>query len=320
MDVKKNIQNMMIACNATKPGEKVLIVADSKPRPAHLGQTLLDAMLDMGLDATLALIPPRKVDGAEPSDAVAAAMKVVDAIYSVAEGATISHTTARKEASALGVRYHLITASEEDLAKCELRTEDLELVAERTKKLSNALREGEAARVTTKAGTDIRFEIAGRAALEVYPSNPNNGTIPYYAESAITPVEGTAEGKIVVDLAFRNWNYILDEPLTITVKGGHAIKMEGAQKDHDILWKIATTDEGASNIAELGIGTCHFLPREMRGVSIDFARYGTAHLALGRNNDIGGQTMSKIHQDVLIDKPTIHIDGQCIMKDGEIQI
>lgn len=44
MDVKENIKTMLVACNATKPGEKVLIVCDSTPRPAHLGQTLLDAM------------------------------------------------------------------------------------------------------------------------------------------------------------------------------------------------------------------------------------------------------------------------------------
>ena len=75
MDVKKNIQNMLVACNAVNEGEKILIVADNQPRPAHLGQTLLDSMLEMGLDTTLAVIPPRQVDGAEPTAAVAAAMK-----------------------------------------------------------------------------------------------------------------------------------------------------------------------------------------------------------------------------------------------------
>jgi leucyl aminopeptidase (aminopeptidase T) len=120
--------------------------------------------------------------------------------------------------------------------------------------------------------------------------------------------------------AFCNWNYLLEEPLKITVKGGKAVEMTGDKKDYDILWKIATTDENASNIAELGIGTCHFLPREMRDTSLDFARYGTAHLALGRNNDISDNTMSRIHQDVLINKPTIIIDDQCIMQEGELLI
>ena len=320
VDVKENIKTMLVACNATNPGEKTLIVCDSTPRPAHLGQTLLEAMLEMGLDATLAIFPPREVDGAEPPAAVAAAMKEVDAIYSVAEGATISHTTARKESSALGVRYHLITASEKMLGKYQLKAEDLELVAERTKKLSHALRTSKTAHVTAPAGTDITFDIVSRAALEVYPSNPNNGTIPFYAESATTPIEGTAQGTIVVDLAIRNRNYLLEEPLVVTVKDGHAVKMEGAKKDYDILWGIATTDEGASNIAELGIGTCHFLPYPLAGTSLDFARYGTAHLAIGRNNDIGGNTFSKVHQDILIDKPTIYLDDKCVMKDGEIQI
>jgi leucyl aminopeptidase (aminopeptidase T) len=320
MDVKKNIQNMLVACHAVNEGEKILIVADNLPRPAHLGQTLLDAMFEMGLDTTLAVIPPRKIDGAEPTAAVAAAMKAVNAIFSVAEGATIAHTTARKESTALGVRFHLITALEEDLKNHELKKEDVDLVRDRTKKIAKTLKEGKTARVTTKAGTDISFEIGSRPVLAVYPSNPNNGTIPYYAESAVAPIEGTAEGTIIVDLAFRNWNYLLEEPLKITVKGGKAVEMIGAKKDYDILWKIATTDENASNIAELGIGTCHFLPREMRGTSLDFARYGTAHLALGRNNDIGGNTMSRIHQDVLINKPTIMIDNQCIMQEGKLLI
>jgi len=320
MDVKKNIQNMLIACNAINEGEKYLIVADSTPRPAHLGQTLLDALLDMGHDTTLAVFPPRKVDGAEPPAPVAAAMKTVNAIFSIAEGATIAHTTARKESSALGVRFHIISASEDDLSKNELKAEDIALCKERTVKIAKALKAGKVAKVTTPKGTDVTFEIGGRATLAVYPSNPFNGTIPYYAESAVAPIEGTAEGTIIVDLAFRNWNYLLDEPLKIVVKGGNAVEMIGAKKDYDILWKIATTDAGAANIAELGIGTCHYLPRPLKGTSLDFARYGTAHIALGRNNDIGGQMMSKIHQDVLMDKPTIYIDDQCIMKDGELLI
>jgi leucyl aminopeptidase (aminopeptidase T) len=320
MDVKKNIQNMLIACNAVNKGEKFLIVADNLPRPAHLGQTLLDSLLEMGFEATLAVIHPRKVDGAEPTAAVAAAMKAVNAIFSVSEGATIAHTTARKEATALGVRFHIISASEDDLSKNELKPEDIALVKDRTIKIAKALKAGKVAKVTTKAGTDISVQIGGRATLAVYPSNPDNGTIPYYSEAAVAPIEGTAEGTIMVDLAFRNWNYLLSKPLQITVKDGRAVEMAGEKKDYDILWKIATTDENASNIAELGIGTCHFLPRENRGTSLDFARYGTAHLALGRNNDIGGNTMSKIHQDVLLDKPTIFIDGKCIMQEGELLI
>jgi len=318
MDLRKKIQHMLVTCNATHNGEKALIVADNKPRTAHMGQMILDALLDMGIETTLSVIPPRKVDGAEPTSAVSAAMKSVDVIYSVAHGATIAHTTARKEATALGVRFHLITASEEDLKNHEISFEDVQAVAERTRKISKILKNGKKVKITTTAGTDLVFEIGGRTALSIYPGNPYNGPIPYYAESAIAPVEGTAQGTIVVDLAFRNFNYLLEEPLTIRVKNGRAVEMTGAPNDLDILWKIANTDENAANIAELGIGTCDFLPGKMRGISRDFARYGTAHLALGRNNDIGGATMSKIHQDVLFDEPTIVIDDQCVMENGKL--
>jgi hypothetical protein len=70
MDVKKNIQNMLVACNAVNKGEKFLIVANNSLRPTHLGLTLLGSLLEMGFEATLAVILPRKVAGAEPTAAV----------------------------------------------------------------------------------------------------------------------------------------------------------------------------------------------------------------------------------------------------------
>ena len=319
MDLSKNLRSILEGCEAVKPGEKILIVADNEIPTARLGQKLLDVILSMGNDATLAIIPSREIDGAEPSAAVAAAMKAVNAIFSVAAKATISHTTARKESTALGVRFHLITGTEKDLEK-EISVEDFRLVKERTIKLSKALRKAKVARVTTKSGTDITFEIGGRPTLAVYPGNPFNGPIPYYAESAVTPIEGTAEGTIVVDLAFRNWNYLLEEPVKIAVKGGKLVDISGAKKDVDRLWQLAKTDENATNIAELGIGTSYILPRPLSGSSLDFARYGTAHIALGRNNDIGGNTMSLIHQDVLMNEPTIELDNQCVLRDGVVVI
>lgn len=319
MDLATNLRTMLVACEAVKPGEKILIVADSEAHTAQLGQKILDVILSMGNEATLTIIQSREIDGAEPPAAVAAAMKAVNVIFSVAAKATISHTTARKESTALGVRFHLITGTEKDLEK-EISTEDFRQVKERTIKLSKALRKAKVARVTTKAGTDITFEIGGRATLAVYPGNPFNGPIPYYAESAVTPIEGTAEGTIVVDLAFRNWNYLLEEPVKITVKGGKLVDISGAKKDTDRLWKLVRTDENASNIAELGVGTSHVLPRPLSGSSLDFARYGTAHIALGRNNDIGGNTLSRIHQDVLMNAPTIELDNECVLRDGVVVI
>jgi len=43
---------------------------------------------------------------------------------------------------------------------------------------------------------------------------------------------------------------------------------------------------------------------------------GTIHIALGRNNDMGGRTWSRIHADGLMDKPTVELDGEVVVNSG----
>jgi len=42
------------------------------------------------------------------------------------------------------------------------------------------------------------------------------------------------------------------------------------------------------------------------------------HIAAGRNNDIGGNALSKIHKDVLMTKPTVELDGEKILESGKL--
>ncbi|MCL5256373.1 MAG: hypothetical protein M1319_01065 [Chloroflexi bacterium] len=47
---------------------------------------------------------------------------------------------------------------------------------------------------------------------------------------------------------------------------------------------------------------------------------GTAHFALGNNTDmpIGGVNRAPMHVDLLVDKPTVTVDGRAIMIDGKV--
>ena len=77
-------------------------------------------------------------------------------------------------------------------------------------------------------------------------------------------------------------------------------------------------DENASNCAaELGIGTSHTMPADLKGVIWDYGRAGTIHIAAGRNNDIGGITHSLFHKDLLLTKSTVFLDDICVLKNGQ---
>ena len=45
---------------------------------------------------------------------------------------------------------------------------------------------------------------------------------------------------------------------------------------------------------------------------------GNVHIAVGRNSDIGGQTWSGVHHDGLMNYPTVELDGEVVVRDGEM--
>jgi leucyl aminopeptidase (aminopeptidase T) len=48
--------------------------------------------------------------------------------------------------------------------------------------------------------------------------------------------------------------------------------------------------------------------------------YGTCHVAIGGNDWLGGTNKCSIHWDFLIDSPTVTLDGNLILKDGEFRV
>ena len=108
-------------------------------------------------------------------------------------------------------------------------------------------------------------------------------------------------------------------PVEILVENGRAVKIKGAEEAEKIKAIIKAGDNNASNIAELGIGTNHTM-KELSGTVGDKMMIGTAHLAIGKNINIGGQTFSNIHHDGVMKDVTIEIDEKKILKNGSILV
>lgn len=320
-DIINGFRSILNACDVVKPGERILVIADNEGQSMWLGQLLMNLISSMGAEAVLMVINPPEMRGADPSATVAAAMKSANVSIRVTdEKAALVHSTARKEATALGARYCLFDSIPIEHIIKGASVEDIRAVAERTENMAKLLDQTKVAKVTTPAGTNITVRLAGRKAIPLHPLSPVVAGMPYYAEAASAPIEGTAEGIIVVDLGFIDWGYILNKPVYLTVKEGVVVAIEGAKQETDRLNAALLKYKNAGNIAEFGIGTSHIVPLPMRGTRQDAARLGTMHFALGRNNDIGGNTLSEVHWDVLIDQPTVELDGRCILEDGNLNI
>lgn len=313
------IRSMLDACKVVKPNDRVLIIADNEGQSIWLGQLVMNVVGSMQAEVVMAVINPPEMRGAEPPAPVAEAMKKVDTSIRVSNKAALVHTTARKEATAAGARYCPIDVTIEDIKK-GASPDDILQIKERTERLSELLTKAGKARVTTPAGTDISLSLAGRQSLALHPLSPIVGALPYYAEAAISPVEGTAEGTLVIDIAFIDWNHVLREPLHFTVKDGKVKDILSGGQYSEKVRNILSNYENADNIGELGIGTSHIVPFPIYGTRRDAARIGTAHVAFGRNNDIGGETWSDVHMDALMDKATVELDGHPVLNNGELLI
>jgi leucyl aminopeptidase (aminopeptidase T) len=318
LKLMEGIRSILDVCTPIKAGERALVIVNDEGGSMWLGQLFMSVIESMGAETVLNIMPQRESASLEPPASVAAAMKKVDWIVQICEKVSIMHTDARKEATAAGAKFALVLNVSLDELKKGASASDIRLVKERTESISEMLTKAKVARITTPLGTNLTMSLVDRKSIPINPMGPGFYNIPYYAEAAIAPVEGTAEGTIVTDLEMRHWGCMLREPLRYIVKAGQVVEVLGSTPEVDRLRKVLATDANATNIAELGIGSSHIVPGEMKGSTQDFARLGTVHIAMGRNSDMGGKTWSRIHQDGLMSQSTIELDNVCIMKEGTL--
>lgn len=316
LELMKGIRSILEACAAVRPGEHVLVIADNEGEPVWLGRIVMEVVNSMNAETVLVVINPPEFEGQEPPASVASHMKSANVIFRLSERDSFVHTTARKEATAAGARYYPLAHVSLDDLRRGISVDDIRIIKERTESLAEKLTRASVARITSPAGTNITMSLAGRQGIALHPLSPVVAGLPDYAEAAIAPVEGTAEGIIVGDLAMVSWGYLYRKPLCYTVKAGKVVDISGAKQDVDKLRSIFSTYENASNIAELGIGTSHTVPLPMLGIRRDAARIGTAHIAVGRNDDIGGTTWSHIHLDSLMDQANVELDDKLVLTEG----
>ena len=254
-------------------------------------------------------------NGEEPPDAVAQAMGeatvvLAPTVYS------ISHTRARIEATARGVRIAGMSSLTEAAFASALPI-DYGSLDHSTAVVARALTAATSCRLTSTAGTDLTLQLRGRSAHE---DNGNLrepgafGNLPA-GEVYIAPIETDGNGTIVVDGSLAGYG-LLRQPLRLHLYGGRIVDAAGEAAD----WLLRALDAGrpglGRTIAELGIGVNP--GAQVTGtIILDEKARGTAHVAFGTNVSFGGVNDAGVHIDAVLLKPTVHLDGVPFIEDGE---
>jgi aminopeptidase len=164
-------------------------------------------------------------------------------------------------------------------------------------------------------GTDLTLNVEGRT----WVNSDGKRNMPS-GEVFTGPHEDSAEGHIRYTIP--------SSPRGMQVEGIELEFREGrvvgarADRGEAYLRETLATDEGASRLGEIGIGTNEGIEQPVGEVLFDEKIGGTVHLAVGSSYpETGGTNQSVVHWDMICDLRRggrLSADGQAIVEDGRL--
>ena len=297
-----------------KSTESCLIVTDTIKEP--IGRAFLEFAGKISKKTDIVVIEPTKEHATEPPADVAEKMLEYDVEILVTDK-SLTHTKARKAATARGARIATMPGITEDICNRCLDI-DYEELKKESNRIWSILKDSSSIRVTTKVGMDMTFTV-GRS--EFFGKNGGSfhargdyGNLP---EGEVSFAPETAEGVFVVDASFPGLG-LLKSPITFKVRGGVAYEITG-ERSQDVKARLDRVGPKAYKVAELGIGLNS--KAKIIGLILEDEKVvGTVHVALGSNISYGRDNDVPIHLDGVIKDPDIYIDGRPIMTGGKFLV
>ena len=157
-DLARAVRAVVQDCLAVKPGEELLVVCD--PGTRSIGAALRAEGEAAGAEAVLAEMAPRELDGSEPPASIAAAMKSADVVLAPTTK-SLSHTAARREACAAGVRIATLPGVTEDML-ARVMSADVEGLRRRGAALAELLTGASEAVLRSGEDAELRLSLEGR--------------------------------------------------------------------------------------------------------------------------------------------------------------
>jgi leucyl aminopeptidase (aminopeptidase T) len=244
----------------------------------------------------------------------------VNAVVALSNYST-THTTFREFLTRLcGARYASMPLFDVAMLEGAMNV-DWRVLSRRTKEVARVVRKAVSVEITTPNGTDIKMSARGRKILEDTGMLTRKGTFGNLpaGEVFLAPLEGTAEGKLVLEWAPTRK---LDSPITLTVKNGLVTRVKGQEPFTMELEKKLSERNENRNIAELGIGTNDRAQRPDNILESEKI-LGTIHIALGDNSSFGGNVKTPFHQDFVFFRPTVVLTDRSggtttLLEDGKL--
>lgn len=313
-DIEQCAQVALKECLNLGRQELLLVVCD--PPCYEIGKAFWEVGSRLCREAVMVQITPRKQNGNEPPMHIGELFGRFD-VAVMPTSKSLSHTQARRQACEKGARIATLPGITTDVFLRTMKT-DWEKLGLYTRRIAGRLSSAKTIRVATDAGTDITFETGGRSA------KADDGRIMFKGafgnlpagEAYMAPLEGTAQGTIVIDGSF-GVGGLLTAPIIFKVQKGKVIEVESEQFGEEIEGLFGKYGTSARNIAEFGVGTLDCAKISGNTLEDEKVR-GTIHFAIGDNASMGGLVKVPLHLDGIIKNPNVWLDGNEWMKKGKL--
>ena len=232
-----------------KPGHRVLILSDFSHDP-RVWQVVQAICAELGAETTVALFERRPADYYDPPSAVCEAMMKSD--FNVLLASTgMLHSHASFTAMAAGIPSICMDGGMTlEWFQSGAVTEDMKQMAVRKHYVAKRVFGPNAheCRVTSRYGTDFTYSVADRITQPPLPgpsfdpykiinfakdeNRPGNNLLYYLfptGEFNVAPVEGSANGKLVIDLTMHHIGRLLT-PIELTVKKGRVTRSTAGRR------------------------------------------------------------------------------------------
>jgi leucyl aminopeptidase (aminopeptidase T) len=306
-------QKIVGECVALRRGESCVLVRDFEATELH--RALEAAIRSRGGVPLVASLPEAAYVDGPLAARLETVMRAGDVVL-ISTREIFPHAP-RRTATESGARLLSMCMVSEEMA---LRALDLDYhqLSRTTKRAAELVSRSSEIVIRSKAGTDIRMNIADRTVTYVDGLALDSGrsTMLPAGVVAVAPSPQTAEGTAILDGSIHGIG-LLRDPVAIAVKAGRVETIEGADDAEALRRMFDTADENARCIAEVGLGTN---PKATyTGNLVEDERVsGSGHIGFGRNTHLGGDIESVLHTDATLRRPTIYLDGETIIDGGRL--
>jgi leucyl aminopeptidase (aminopeptidase T) len=312
-------ENLVNNCANISTNEQVLIISNKKTE--FIGNEIAIISKKNTPHVDHIVIKEFQIHGQAPPHHVHEKMLQANIIFSLTSK-SLAHAKATFDAINNGAKFLSLPDYSLPVIESPSLLTNFQDITPISKKIANLLTNANTIKITSQAGTNLTCNIKGRKANPAPGWCYEKGIIasPPDAETNIALIEDSTNGFLVVDGSIPCDEIgLLNNPLKLEFKNGKVINITGEKsnilntlfdKDNNPNYRIA---------AEFGIGLN--AKAKLRGFMLeDEGTLGTIHIGIGANIVLGGENAVPFHLDHIIKSPSIYLDNNKIMNNGNLLI